>query len=144
MPTAQLILDGKGCDVATVKREATVLDAARLMNERRIGAVVVTEGEKVVGIFTERDILNRVVASQLPPAETKVGTVMTSPMACCRRDTPLAQCKNVMTDQRIRHLPVVEDGHLFGMISSGDILASESVDQQHTIEYLHEYLYGRS
>ena len=64
-------------------------------------------------------------------------------MACCRRDSTLEECKTVMTDKRIRHLPVVEEGKLYGLISSGDILAYESANQQATIEYLHEYLYRR-
>lgn len=142
MPAAQTILDRKGTDVATVDQDTTVLDAAKLMNERRIGALVVTSGDRVVGIFTERDILNRVVAVDKPPGTTRVSEVMTSPMACCRRNTKLAECKAVMTAKRIRHLPVVENGRLYGMISSGDILWSDSVDQQATIEYLQEYLYG--
>ncbi len=142
MPNAQSILDKKGADVATVERKTTVLDAAKTMNQRRIGAVVVRDGDRVVGIFTERDILNRVVAAGKDPKTTPVGEVMTSPMACCRRDTSLAGCKSVMGQKRIRHLPVVEDGKLYGMISVGDILASEVSDQQATIEYLHEYLYG--
>jgi CBS domain-containing protein len=143
MPNAQSILEKKGADVATVDRKTTVLDAAKTMNQRRIGAVVVTDGDRVVGIFTERDILNRIVAAGKDPKITRVEEVMTSPMACCRRDTPLADCKAVMSQKRIRHLPVVEAGKLYGMISSGDILAGEVVDQQATIEYLHEYLYGR-
>lgn len=142
MPTAQSVLDRKGTEVATVDRHATILDAARLMNERRIGALVVVDKEKVVGIFTERDILCRVVAEECDPAQTHVGDVMTSPMACCRRDTKIAECQAVMTDKRIRHLPVVEAGTLYGMISSGDILALNSDDQQATIEYLNEYLHG--
>ena len=142
MPNAKSILDKKGADVATVERKTTVLEAAKTMNQRRIGAVVVTEGERVVGIFTERDILNRIVAAGKDPKTTPVGEVMTSPMACCRRDALLADCKNVMSQKRIRHLPVVEEGKLFGMISTGDILASEVSDKQATIEYLHEYLHG--
>ena len=142
MPKAQAILDKKGSDVATVDKSTTVLAAAKVMNQRRIGAVVVTDGERVVGIFTERDILNRIVATGADPATTSVETVMTSPMACCRRATRLTECKTVMSSKRIRHLPVVEDGTLYGMISSGDILASECADQQATIEFLHEYLYG--
>ena len=143
MPNAQSILHKKGADVATVDRKTTVLDAAKAMNEQRIGAVVVTDGDRVVGIFTERDILNRIVASGKDPKTTRVEEMMTSPMACCRRDTPLADCKAVMTQKRIRHLPVVEEGKLFGLISAGDIVAGEVADQQATIEYLHEYLYGR-
>ena len=143
MPTAQTILDRKGTDVATIDREASVRDAAVLMNQRRIGAVVVSSGDRVVGIFTERDILNRVVAAGKQPGDTRVADVMTSPMACCRRDTALTECKSIMTTKRIRHLPVVENDKLYGMISTGDILAGECADQQSTIEYLHEYLYGR-
>lgn len=143
MPNAQSILDKKGSDVATADRKTTVLDAAKTMNQRRIGAVVVTDGDRVIGIFTERDILNRVVAAGKDPKTTPIGEVMTSPMACCRRDTSLVECKTVMSQKRIRHLPVVEDGKLYGMISAGDILAGEVADQQATIEYLHEYLYGR-
>jgi CBS domain-containing protein len=142
MPNAQSILHKKGGDVATVDRKSTVLDAAKTMNQRRIGAVVVTDGDRVIGIFTERDILNRVVAAGKDPKITPVGEVMTSPMACCRRDSHMAECKTVMSQKRIRHLPVVEEGKLYGMISAGDILASEVSDQQATIEYLHEYLYG--
>jgi CBS domain-containing protein len=143
MPTARTVLDRKGGDVATIAREATVLAAAELMNAKHIGALVVTDGDRVVGIFTERDILRRVVACRCSPTELKVGDVMTSPMACCRRETSLAECRTVMTQKRIRHLPVVEEGRLYGMISSGDILALEVADQRNTIEYLHEYLYGR-
>lgn len=142
MPTAETVLDKKGRDVATVDRGDSVLDAAREMNRRRIGAVVVRDGGRVVGIFTERDILNRVVAGGLDPAKTLVETVMTSPMAVCRRDSKLAECKSIMSQKRIRHLPVVEEGKLFGMISLGDIMASEVEDKQATIEYLHEYLHG--
>ncbi len=142
MPTAQIILTRKGSDVATIDRSATVLDAATRMNERRIGALVVTSGEKAVGIFTERDVLIRVVAAGRDPKTTKVEGVMTSPMACCRRDTPLAECRAVMTHKRIRHLPVVEDGRLYGIISAGDLLATEVADQKQTIEYLHEYLFA--
>jgi CBS domain-containing protein len=141
MPSAQLILERKGGDVATIDAKKSVLEAAKLMNERHIGALVVTDGEKVVGIFTERDVLNRIVAAGRTADSTLVETVMTSPMACCRRDTRLAECKTVMTTKRIRHLPVVEDGVLYGMISAGDILASECADQQATIEYLNDYLH---
>lgn len=143
MPTAQTILDRKGTEVATIDREATVLDAAAAMNQHRIGALVVTSGENVIGIFTERDILNRVVVKERRPGETRAGEVMTTPMACCRRDTPLTECQAIMTSKRVRHLPVVEEGKLHGLISIGDIMAHEVVDQQTTIEYLHEYLYGR-
>ena len=144
MPKAQTILDRKGTDVATIDRKASVLDAAAAMNDRRIGALVVIDGDRVVGIFTERDILCRVVAERKIPSDTLVGDTMTTPMVCCQRQTPLAECRAIMTTKRIRHLPIVEEGKLYGLISSGDILAHEVADQQTEIEYLHDYLYGRS
>ena len=136
------ILERKGSDVATIAGKQSVKEAAVMMNSRHFGAVVVTANDKVVGIFTERDVLNRVVAQGKDPAETTVESVMTTPMACCKRDTSLQECKSAMSAKRIRHMPVVEDGTLYGMISTGDILATESAEQQQTIEYLHEYLHA--
>ena len=141
MPTAQSILANKSKDVAMIGEEATVMDAAKIMSDRRIGSLVVGRREKVVGIFTERDVLNRVVARHLDPEKTIIKDVMTTPVACCQPTTKLAECRSVMTEKRIRHLPVVEDNRLVGMISSGDILALEFGEQKRTIEYLHEYLY---
>lgn len=136
------ILDQKSSAVSTIDADATVLDAARVMNQRHIGALVVAQGEKITGIFTERDILNRVVAAQRSPAETAVKDVMTAPVACCRRETTEAECRAVMRRKRIRHLPVVEDERLVGLISIGDIIEDENVENEETIHYLHEYLYG--
>jgi len=144
MSTAAVLLEKKGSEVVTVEHDATVLEAAKRMNDRRIGAVIVVSGEQVVGIFTERDILCRVVAAQRDADRTRVGEVMTSPMACCRRDSSLAECKGVMTARKIRHLPVVEEGKLYGMISSGDILADQVANQATTIQWLNQYVYGRT
>ncbi len=141
MPTAQDILAKKSKEVAIIGEEATVMEAAKMMTDRRIGSLIVGRREKVMGIFTERDVLNRVVAQHLDPLETMVKDVMTKPVACCQPTTKLAECRSVMTEKRIRHLPVVEDNRLVGMISSGDILALEHGDQQRTIEYMYEYLY---
>ena len=123
------------------REEATGLGAARIMSEQHIGSLVVGRREKVVGIFTGRDVLNRVVARHLDPMTTVIKDVMTTPVACCQPTTKLAECRSVMTAKRIRHLPVVSENKLLGMISSGDILALEHGDQKRTIEYLHEYLY---
>ena len=142
MPSAQDILAKKRREVVIIDEEATVMVAAKIMSEQRIGSLVVGRREKVVGIFTERDVLNRVVALHLDPLETIVKDVMTTPVACCQPTTKLAECRSVMTEKRIRHLPVVKDNMLLGMISSGDILALEFGEQRQTIEYLHEYLYG--
>ena len=141
MPTAQDILAKKRKNVAIIGEEATVMEAAKIMSDQHIGSLVVGRAERVVGIFTERDVLNRVVAPHLDPSTTIVKDVMTTPVACCQPTTKLAECRRVMTEKRIRHLPVVEQNRLVGMISSGDILALEFGEQKQTIEYLHEYLY---
>jgi len=143
MPKVSDILKKKSGEVASVSESASVLDAARMMNERKVGSVVVTHGESVVGIFTERDVLVRVVAQCKEPAGTKVGEVMTRPVAVCHPDTKLEECKAIVSGKRIRHLPVVEDGRLVGIVTSGDLLAREAREQRDQIEYLYEYLYGR-
>jgi CBS domain-containing protein len=142
MATVRDILANKGSCVAAIGENHSVLEAAREMNARRVGSLVVLEGETVVGIFTERDILTRIVAVQRDPAKTSVGEVMTTPVAVCHPGTTVEECRGVMTNKRIRHLPVVEDNRLVGIVTSGDIMASEIAAQQTTIEYMHEYLYG--
>lgn len=142
MPTVRDILSRKGNTVHTITADATVLDAARAMNERHVGALVVTRAEKVVGIFTERDVLNRVVAQERDPAETLVRDVMTAPIAVCTPQTTRAECRAVMKNRRIRHLPVIEDERLCGIVSIGDILEVEGAEQAETIQYLYEYMHG--
>ena len=136
------ILGKKGTEVASLGEDLSALDAARAMNMRRIGSLVVVKGERVVGIVTERDILTRIVAESREPGATRVAEVMTSPVACCKLETSLEECRTVMTELRIRHLPVVEDDKLLGIVTSGDVLAFEATEQQSTIEYLYNYLYG--
>ncbi len=143
MPSVRDILERKDPEVASVGQQDTVLHAVKLMAQRRIGSVVVTAGEKVVGIFTERDVLNRVMAAERDPKTLTVGEVMSAPVACCRPETKLSECRAVMAEKRLRHLPVVQGGRLLGLISIGDISAREADDQAHTIQYLHEYLHGR-
>ncbi len=107
MPTVQDILARKGSDVISVKPGETVLKAAELMSERGIGGLVVTEGGRLVGIFTERDILRRVVAQRRDPAATKVADVMTTPVTACAPDTRVDECAAMMTGKRIPRLPGV-------------------------------------
>jgi len=142
LATVQSILGRKGGQVVSIGAGEAVLAAASLMNERSIGGLVVTDDERVVGIFTERDILRRVVAARKDPATTLVRDVMTSPVACCRPDTNLAECRSVMTEQRIRHLPVVERERLCGIVTIGDLMAQEVGENQSTIEYLQSYIFG--
>jgi CBS domain-containing protein len=96
----------------------------------------------VVGIFTERDILNRVVAAGRDPGRTLVREVMSTPVACCAPETTQEECRTVMRTQRIRHLPVVQGERLVGIISVGDVLAAVEAKQGETIRYLFEYMYG--
>lgn len=149
MAMVNAILARKGLFVATTPPTATVLEAARQMNSLRIGSLVVTDDDAVIGIVSERDILTRIVAAARDPATTTVGEIMTSPVACCRRDTSLEECRRVMTTRRIRRLPVVEEDRLIGIITIGDLVAQEAHDQRRTIadlhysvEFLHGYLYG--
>lgn len=137
------ILVTKGGNVATINRDASALDAAVLMNERKIGAVMVMDGPHIAGIFTERDLMNRVIVARRDPAATKVSEVMTREVRACSPDSPLEECRAAMTHHRLRHLPVVdEEGHLAGMISIGDIMAREIAHQEETIRFLHEYIQG--
>ena len=140
--TVQGVLNKKGSEVVSVGGSETVLAASRLMNERGIGGLVVVDGTWLIGIFTERDILRRVVAAQRDPAHTQVREVMTTPVACCRPDTTLEECRSVMTGKRVRHIPVVNDKGLCGIVTSGDLLAWEVTEQASTIQYLSDYIYG--
>ena len=114
------------------------------MNERRIGALCVGEGETLVGVFTERDLLNRVVSGKRDPATTKVAEVMTSSVITCGPRGTIEDCATVMSHKRARHLPVVEGTKLAGMVSTGDLTALQVAEKQALIEDLHEYLHGRT
>lgn len=142
MSSVKNILEKKGQHVFSITEDATVLDAARSMNEHRIGALVVARGDKVVGIFTERDILCRIVAEQRDPAQTRMSDVMTTPVAVCSPETTREECRAVMRAKRLRHLPVVDDGSLVGIVSIGDLLATTEAEQDETIRYLYEYMLG--
>lgn len=142
MSLVRHVLESKGDAVWTVHKDQSALDAAKLMHEKHIGSVVVMSADVVIGIFTERDLMNRVVAEGRDPAKTCVGDVMTGRIAVCTRDTTLEACRSAMTKNKMRHLPVVEDGRLVGILSSGDILARELKDQEETLRYLHEYMVG--
>ena len=138
------ILERKGTQVWTIGKEATVLQAALLMNEHKIGALVVTESGRIVGMFTERDVLRRIVAEQRNPSNTAIADVMTGEVLCCTPQTLLEEARTVMMQRRIRHLPVaMDDGELLGMISIGDLNAYHQASQDQTIFMMTEYLYGR-
>jgi CBS domain-containing protein len=144
MATVRDILARKGSHVQSIGPDATVLDAALLMNDHKIGSLVVTHGGRLVGIITERDLMVRIVALRRDPAATAVRDVMTSELLCGRIDTSLDEARGVMMNRRIRHLPIVdEDDHLLGLVSIGDLNAHLAHDQEVTIHVMQEYIHGR-
>jgi CBS domain-containing protein len=147
------ILLRKGSTVHVVAPSVSVLEATRTMNQLHIGALIVALGrletdgqpERIVGIFTERDVLTRVVAEARDPAATRVEDVMTPVVAYCRPDTDLDEVSSIMQNWRIRHLPVCdENGRLQGIVSIGDLNAWHSQGLHATIHYLNEYIHGRA
>jgi CBS domain-containing protein len=145
MALVQDLLENKGTDVWTTGPYATVLEAALKMNEHQIGALVVIEPRgEVAGIFTERDVLRRVVGERRDPARTRVCDVMTADVLCCAPDTTTEEARYQMQVRRIRHLPVAdEDGRLVGLISIGDLNAELQASQEHSLFLLNEYIAGR-
>jgi CBS domain-containing protein len=141
--TIQDILSRKGPHLITIGPEATVFDAATLMNEHKIGCLLVAEDQRLAGIFTERDILMRIVAQRRDVDETRVRDVMTAEVACARPHTTIEEARSVMKNRRIRHLPVcTEDGRIHGMVSIGDLNAWDNDSQELTIHFLEQYIYG--
>ncbi len=141
MSTVRDLLARKGTSVVSVTPDQTVLDAAHLMNEKGIGGVVVMQGSTLVGIFTERDIMRRVVAAMRDPATTVIRDVMTPDCMTITADVKIAACRSMMSARRIRHLPVVHEGGLVGMLTSGDILAFEVAQAEAQIEQLEKYVF---
>jgi len=137
------ILKEKGSAVMSIGPDARAIDAALLMNEHKIGALVVLDAGSIVGIISERDMMRRVVAAHRDPDRTPVHEVMTHPVVTCRPDAHIDDARKIFQSRRIRHLPVVdEDGGLEGMISIGDINAWQLNGQEVQIRHLQEYLYG--
>jgi CBS domain-containing protein len=144
MSTVRDLLVKKGSGVLTTGRDSTVQDAAILMNEHKVGALVVLEAGRIAGMFTERDVLRRVVGQLRDPAHTTVAEVMTTEVVCCRPETSLEEARGSMMNRRIRHLPVVDDQeNMVGLISIGDLNAHQRTSHEQTIYLLEEYVYGR-
>jgi CBS domain-containing protein len=138
------LLGDKGRQVYTVAPTATVREAVRAMNEKGVGALLVIEEGCPVGIFTERDVLRRVVDEGRNPQSTRVAEVMTQDVLVVEPTTPVEKVMATMTERRIRHLPVVEDGKLVGLVSIGDVTRWVSVNQEAHIQQMTDYITGRS
>jgi CBS domain-containing protein len=145
MPTVADILAVKGQQVHSTTPGATVLSATLKMNQYKLGALIVMQGNDVAGIFTERDVLRRVVAEQRDPATATVAEVMTAGIITVKPETDLDEVSQIMQQKRIRHLPVCDgNGRLHGMISIGDVKAFNVRNQEAHINFLNEYIYGRA
>ena len=131
----------QGREVHTIGTEITVLEAAKFMSQKGIGLVPVMDGERVIGVFGERDILKRVVAEGLDPEMIRVGDVMTKTMICSPPEETYQQAALKMLEKGIRHLVVADGDRLIGVISLRDLLTVEIDEKSQEIEYLNDYLY---
>lgn len=134
------LLEYKGHQVETIDANATVADAVARMNARRIGSIIVTRGDVLAGILTERDVLTRIVAEGRDPKNIEVCEVMTAELVTVELDTPIATAMRLVTDKRCRHLPVVEGHRVIGIVSGGDLTAWLLRDQERTIYDLHDFI----
>jgi CBS domain-containing protein len=142
MITVRQLLDGKGRALFSIEPEDPVLEAIRMMAERHVGALLVMRGTELAGILSERDYARKVVLLGRSSAETPVWQIMTSPVITVSPDNSIQDCMRLMTERRIRHLPVVDGGRVTGMISIGDLVKAVIEEQQHTIEQLETYIHS--
>ena len=137
------ILDEKGADVLQIEADASVFEAVKRMVEANVGSLLVTEDGEITGIVTERDYLRRVAHEGRTEKETAVREIMSSPLIVVTPQTTIDECMAVMTDQRIRHLPVVDGGQVVGVVSIGDVVKFKSKQQSFEIQYLTDYISAR-
>lgn len=142
MTVVSQILQSKGSGTWTVEPDTTVFAALELMAEHNIGALVVVENDEVVGIFSERDYARKVILLGKSSRQTAVRDIMTPDVICIAPRQTVEKCMAIMTDKHIRHLPVLDDGRLIGVISIGDVVKTIINDQQVIINHLEDYIYG--
>ena len=140
MSTLSEILEEKGSEVYEIDASASVFEAVKRMVELNVGSLLVTDAGQVAGILTERDYLRRVALEGRTDRETEVREIMSSPLVVVNPETTVDECMALMTDRRIRHLPVVGDGRVVGMISIGDLVKFKSRQQSFEIQYLTSYI----
>jgi CBS domain-containing protein len=142
MTTIQRVLDEKGHDVWSVRPGDSVFDAIQIMAKKDVGALVVIENGRPVGIFTERDYARDVILKGKSSPRTPVREIMASPIICAGPEQTIEECMAVMTEKRVRHLPVMHGERLVGIVSMGDLVKSIIADQKFTIEQLVHYISG--
>ncbi len=136
------ILENKSNEMWSVRSDQSVLDAIRLMAEKGIGAVLVIDDGRLSGILSERDYARKVILAERSSRNTPVREIMTKEVVTTTRDNSVAKCMALMTDNDFRHLPVVENDEVIGMISIGDLVKMVIKDQQFTIDQLEQYIIG--
>lgn len=135
------ILKTKGTEVETVERDSGILEALEQMSNRGVGSLVVTgEGDKICGIVTERDYIRKVALKGLNAGDMKVGDIMTAKVIVATPEDSVQECMALITEQRIRHLPVVDEGMLVGIVSIGDLIKQLTRVQSTQIKYLTDYI----
>ncbi len=140
MANMKQLLKGKGHDVWSIGPEDSAFDAIEMMADKEVGALVVTDGDSLVGVFSERDYARKVALQGRSSRDTKIKEIMTTRVAYARPEQTVEECMALMTDKRIRHLPVMDGDKLLGVISIGDLVKSIIEEQQHVIEQLEQYI----
>jgi CBS domain-containing protein len=136
------ILRGKGSEVITTAPTATVMDVARILADKRIGAVLVLDKGKVVGVVSERDIVRTIATRGVAALYLEVHQLMTSDVFTSTRDTTIDDLMAIMTERRIRHIPIVEDGQLYGLVSIGDVVKYRIEETEKEAEALRGYIHA--
>ena len=134
------ILEEKGHDVLRIDAHASVFDAVKRMVDANVGSLLVTDGGEIKGIVTERDYLRRVALEGRTDKETPVREIMSAPLVVVTPETTIDECMALMTDRRIRHVPVVDGGDIAGIVSIGDVVKFKSKQQSFEIQFLHDYI----
>jgi CBS domain-containing protein len=142
MKLVKHLLDSKGHDVISVAPDLSVFDAIKLMADKLVGSLIVMDGEELSGIVTERDYARKVIIKGRSSESTRVSEIMSTGVLTTSSSQTVNQCMELMTERRIRHLPVVEDDRVIGMISIGDLVQAIIADQQEEIEQLGSYISG--
>ncbi len=140
MASMKQLLKGKGHDVWSIGPEDSAFDAIEMMADKEVGALVVTDGDSLVGVFSERDYARKVALPGRSSKDTKIKEIMTTRVAYARPEQTVEECMALMTDKRIRHLPIMDGDKLLGVISIGDLVKSIIEEQQHVIEQLEQYI----
>jgi len=140
--SARTLLEHKGRDIWTISPEATVFEAIQCMAEKNIGALPVVESGRLVGILSERDYMSKVAIKGRSSKETAVRDIMVRDVVTVHPGQTVSECMSLVTERRVRHLPVVEDGALLGMVSIGDLVRWTIATQRVTIEQLEKYIAG--